>query len=181
VNRRLFAPALVLGASALLALTACTVSPAGSLASAIPSGTATSSPASFDPTSSPTDAPSTSPSAAAALEEPPVATLRSADGQGVPGDLGSYAIGDQGSDSPWLPGEPVTVAAGESLSIELDGVQVERWQARVGTQPDTNVEGLGEGNGPISFDAPSRGTWSLAVRVMFAGGDASYYWGLTVR
>jgi hypothetical protein len=82
------------------------------------------------------------------------------------GDVGSYAVGGFASDSPWLPGEPVTVRAGSTIRIILDGQPIGDWQASVAPEPDVDVRALGEGSGSISFAAPTSGRWSLRVRII---------------
>ena len=58
---------------------------------------------------------------AASLGEPPAATLAAEGGDPVAGSLGSFTWGDGGSDSPWLPGAPISVGAGEPLTVTLPG------------------------------------------------------------
>lgn len=105
------------------------------------------------------------------------------------GDLGSFSWHNTGSDSPWLPGEPMTVGGGETLRLALhDGLAVERWTASMQTYPlsptQTPIRSLGQGEGsPVSFSAPPRGAWSVHVSIGFAGtqGSAEYYWQITVQ
>ena len=52
---------------------------------------------------------------------PPDASLAAEGGDPVPGQLGTFTWAGGGSDSPWLPGTPITVGAGESLTVTLDG------------------------------------------------------------
>lgn len=118
---------------------------------------------------------------------PPQATLAAEGGDPVIGQLGSFTWADGGSDSPWLPGTPVTVGAGEPLTISLgDGVGIAGWTARrapSGTTDGAGAVGLGGGTAPATFPAPGPGSWSIQVDVTFADdlGTAVYYWQVTVR
>ena len=119
---------------------------------------------------------------------PPSATLAADGGDPAVGQLGSYTWLDGGSDSPWLPGTPLTVGAGEPLTVAIGGgVAVADWSARRVTAGRTDGSGaiaLGEAAGPpVAFAAPAAGTWSVQVTVRFANdlGSAAYYWRLTVR
>lgn len=119
---------------------------------------------------------------------PPSATLAADGGDPAVGQLGSYTWLDGGSDSPWLPGTPVTVGAGEPLTVAIGGgVAVADWSARRVTAGRTDGSGaiaLGSAAGPpVAFAAPAAGTWSLQVTIRFANdlGSAAYYWRLTVR
>jgi hypothetical protein len=126
-----------------------------------------------------------SPSPVAAA--PPDATLAVDGGDPVAGQLGSYTWNGNGSDSPWLPGAPITVGTGERLTASLDpDVGVAMWSARqvaAGTSDGAGAVGLGDGAAPVSFAAPGPGRWSVQVMVGFAGelGSATYYWDVTVR
>ncbi len=108
-------------------------------------------------------------------------------GDQVAGQLGSYTWNGNGSDSPWLPGTPITVGVGERLTASLDpDVGVAMWSARrvaAGTSDGAGAVGLGEGAAPVSFTAPAPGHWSVQVMIGFAGelGSATYYWDVTVR
>jgi hypothetical protein len=162
-----------------LLLAACTtgVSPA----SAPPSDRA-ASPSAGTPWAETSSAPASSASASTepAADRPPTATLRVGPGAQIPGDLGSFTIGAIGDDAPWLPGEPASVAAGSRIRIELERLTPDRWQAAIATAPDTDTRELAEGTGAIELPTPAAGEWSLRVRVFFPGGDATYYWALTV-
>ncbi len=133
-------------------------------------------------TAPPSVAPSASPEP---LDAPPAATLAAEGGDPVVGQLGSYTWGDGGSDSPWLPGAPITVGLGEPLSVALAGdaaVATWRVQARSSTD-DGAVFAVADGDGDIAFSAPDVGTWSVAVTVSFraSSNTATYYWEVQVR
>lgn len=118
--------------------------------------------------------------------EPPAATLAAEGGDPVKGQLGSYAWAGGGSDSPWLPGAPLHVGAGERLTLSItDGVVVAEWSARRVPAGSTNGSGavaLGDGPAPVAFDAPAAGSWSVQAVLRFADdlGSATYYWRLDV-
>ena len=119
--------------------------------------------------------------------QPPGAALAVDGGDAVTGQLGSYTWNGAGSDSPWLPGAPITVGQGERLGVALDGgAVVAAWTARrvvAGATDGAGAVALGEGQGPVAFPAPPPGAWSVQVTVHFAGGlgSATYYWQVTVR
>lgn len=144
-------------------------------------------PAVTAPASRPGLTASAGPSASPAADAPPDATLAAEGGDPVVGQLGSFTWADGGSDSPWLPGAPLTVGAGEPLTVDLaDGVAVATWTSRrvpAGTTDGAGAVGLGGGPPPATFAAPGPGSWSVQVDITFAGGlgAAVYYWLLTVR
>jgi hypothetical protein len=146
-----------------------------------------SAPAATAPPSDPAVSTSASAQASSPAAGPPAATLAADGGDAVAGQLGSFTWADGGSDSPWLPGTPVTVGAGEPLTVTLaDGVAVAEWSARrvpAGTADGAGAVGLGGGPAPVTFAAPGPGSWSVQVDVTFGGGlgAAVYYWQLTVR
>ena len=117
---------------------------------------------------------------------PPEADLTAEGGDAVRGQLGSYAWQDSGSDGPWLPGAPMTVGAGEPLSVRLQPAHdVASWRARfvpAGATGPTGAVVLGEGTGDAAFIAPPAGRWTVELAVIFAGGigSASYAWLLEV-
>ena len=176
---------------AQLTIACAAAGPGGSLAGSDASTAAITTPAEADATggaghtssTGPTSAVSQSPSSAG----PPPATLAAEGGDRVAGQLGSYTWDGGGSDSPWLPGAPVDVGAGEPLTVTVaDGVAVGDWSARrvpAGTANGSGAAGLGGGDAPVTFSAPGPGSWSVQVVVRFAGGlgSAAYYWQLTVR
>jgi len=161
---------------ALLVNACATSGPSGSLA-----------PSAAIATPPPTGAVMPSVTASAAATEPPAATLAVEGGDTVAGQLGTFIWGDGGSDSPWLPGSPVSVGTGERLTVALsDGVGVATWSAKrvpAGSTDGSGAVGLGTGGPPIAFGAPGTGSWSVQVTVDFDGGlgSASYYWLVTVR
>ena len=66
-----------------------------------------------------------------AVGRPARATLAAEGGDPVIGQLGSFTWGDGGSDSPWLPGAPITVGPASRLTVTLaDGVAIASWSAR---------------------------------------------------
>jgi hypothetical protein len=168
-------PAILLVAYLVSACT--TVGPSGSTASSAAAATPPMTEASATPSAS-------SPSAGS---EPPAAALAVEGGDPVTGQLGTFTWGDGGSDSPWLPGSPVAVGAGERLTVSLgDSVGVATWSAKSVTEETTDgsgARGLGTGGPPIAFDAPGVGSWSVQVTVDFDDGlgSGTYYWLVTVR
>ncbi len=119
-----------------LLLSACSsIGPAGSA----DSGSATTAPPAATTSASQESAPSPStatttgaPGPTADLSaEPPAATLSVEGGDPVAGQLGSFTWNGGGSDSPWLPGAPLSIGAGERLTALLaGGVAVDTWSAR---------------------------------------------------
>ena len=126
----------------------------------------------------------TSPSRPA--DGPPAALLAAEGGDAVAGQLGTYAWGDGGSDSPWLPGSPIAVGAGEPLSVTVEPARpVAAWRARSVPSGADGPDGatlLGEGAGTPAFAAPPDGSWTIEVHVTYAegAGDASYFWAAEV-
>ena len=165
---------------------------AGACAGGSPSGSGGPSAAGSPP---PSDAPAMTPSAlpspsvtpSLSATEPPAATLAVEGGDPVTGQLGTFTWGDGGSDSPWLPGSPISVGTGERMTVSIVGpVAVATWSAkriREGATGGTGATGLGTGGPPIAFDAPEAGSWSIQVTVDFDDGlgSASYYWLVTAR
>ena len=167
---------------------------AGACASAGPSGSAGpsvagSTPPSDEPALTPSAVPSPLVTTSLSATEPPDASLAVEGGDPVAGQLGTFLWGDGGSDSPWLPGSPIAVGAGERLTVTIAGVDVATWSAKrvpagtTGGSGATAPMGLGTGGPPIAFDAPESGSWSVQVTVDFDGGlgSATYYWLVTVR
>ncbi len=132
----------------------------------------------------PTEGPS---STVAGRDAPPDALLAAEGGDPVAGQLGSFVWLQSGSDSPWLPGAPIAVGAGDSLTVSVDpDGDIRAWAARFVPAGSTGPEGaatLGEGSGPPRFEAPGPGAWTVEVFVEFAAGvgDASYFWRLEVE
>ncbi len=116
---------------------------------------------------------------------PPSARLAAEGGDAVTGQPGSYVWDQTGSDSPWLPGSPIAVGAGEPLIVVLEpAIDVSAWRARYVPAPSSGPAGavtLGEGVGPPRFSAPGPGSWTLALEVRFGEGrTASYAWRLDI-
>lgn len=168
---------------------------AGGCSGASPSGSAGPSMAgSTQPSSAPAVTaslvPSPSVTASLSATEPPAASLSVEGGDPVTGQLGTFTWGDGGSDSPWLPGSPIDVGAGERLTVTiLAPIGVATWSAKriaagsAGGSGATGPTGLGTGGPPIAFGAPETGSWSIQVTVDFDGGlgSGTYYWLVTVR
>jgi hypothetical protein len=104
----------------------------------------------------------------------------------VTGQLGSFTWDGGGSDSPWLPGAPVTVGAGERIAVTFaTDPGIASWAARrasAGTVDGAGATGLGQGAGPVTVAAPPAGTWSVQLTIQYANGrgSAAYYWRITV-
>lgn len=116
---------------------------------------------------------------------PPEASLAAEGGDPVVGQLGSFTWGDGGSDSPWLPGAPIAVGAGEPLSVTLgDATPIGAWTAVRAPADSTTGAGAaeaGEGSGVIGFAIDQPGRWTIAVTIGFLqGGSATWYWQLEV-
>ena len=169
-----------------LILAGCGSSPAASVPE---SATTPPSPISSSPTTPSvgiaSGLPSTAPTAAAP-DGPPDARLSAEGGDPVTGQLGTFTWADAGSDSPWLPGAPIAVGAGEPLTVAFaPDIAIETWRARsvpsTATGPDRATE-LGIGSGTPTFAAPGAGSWTVEIHVAFGdgAGDASYFWRLDV-
>lgn len=123
----------------------------------------------------------------AGRDAPPEAVLAAEGGDPVAGQLGTYVWFEAGSDAPWLTGAPITVGAGEPLTVTVvpdDGVVA--WSARFVPAAASGPDGataLGEGSGSPRFDAPGPGTWTVEVFTEFAAGagNARYFWRLEVE
>jgi hypothetical protein len=154
-------PLLILGA--LLAAAACGAPPS-----------TTPPPATQEPTGEP------------APPQPPLAVLTFPGGRPVAGELGTYIYRGAGSDSPWLPGEPVAVPpSGAQAEVFLsEAIPIASWTARLG--PTGRAPEIGEprqiatGEDPIVFELPT-GAWTLELTVEFADGigSATYFWALS--
>lgn len=123
----------------------------------------------------------------AGRDAPPDALLAAEGGDPVAGQLGTFVWLEAGSDSPWLPGAPITVGAGEPLTVSLvpDG-DIRAWAARYGPANAVGPDGatsLGEGAGIPGFVAPGPGSWTVELSVEFAAaaGNAHYFWRLDVE
>jgi hypothetical protein len=170
-----------------LILAGCGSSPAASVTE---SATAAPSPISPSPTAPPSvdieSAVPTSAATEAAVDGPPGARLSAEGGDPVTGQLGTFTWADAGSDSPWLPGAPIAVGAGEPLAVAFaPDIAIETWRARsvpsTASGPDGAKE-IGVGRGVPTFAAPGAGSWTVEVHVAFGdgAGDASYFWRLDV-
>lgn len=121
------------------------------------------------------------------MAEPPAASIIVEGGDPVVGQLGTFTWENSGSDAPWLDGSPIHVGAGEQLTLTLARpVDIGEWRvSRVtpGNRSGIGAVGMDEGSrGPVKFQAPPAGRWSVAVRVRFAGdrGTALYFWLIAV-
>jgi hypothetical protein len=121
------------------------------------------------------------------MAEPPSASLAVDGGDPAVGQLGTFTWENGGSDSPWLDGSPLHVGAGEQLFMALaDPVALDAWTVRRVTPGNRDgigaVEMADQRGGIVTFPAPPIGTWSVQVRVRFAGdlGTALYYWLIAV-
>lgn len=117
-----------------------------------------------------------------AMAQPPAASIAVEGGDPVVGQLGSFTWQDSGSDGPWLAGNPIHVGSGERLRLAFaEPVRLADWtvsRAPAGANGSETI-GLAEGSGgPVTFDPPPAGSWSVNVNVWFADnlGSAAYYW-----
>ena len=160
-----------------------TPSPTPSLAATTPTPTSTAT-ANADPCASSTaDDPATPPDAYLS----PVAG-----GDPVKGRLGSFTYCDTAGDAlPPRAENLAPVALGDPPAIGLSVPLSEGFVAfRAGYWPASEWQGdeirlaSGESQLPVAeaeFDGPPNGDWMLAVHLTFAsGGDAAYYWHVTV-
>ena len=199
----LVAPALLVAAALVAAVAlGCTgAGPAGSPAGGSgdpvssdaappPTGTAPAGTAAGAGPSQPVGSPpaeTTQPGASQALPlEPPAAALAAEGGDPVTAQLGTYTWGDGGSDSPWLPGAPITVGAGEPLVVSFDPPLVPSSWLAILAAPDADgpagARPLAEGLGSPILTAPAPGRYTLALTVTVEGqGTAHYAWMLEVR
>ena len=123
----------------------------------------------------------------AGIDSPPEALLAVEGGDPVMGQLGTNTWKNGGSDAPWLRGAPITVGAGEPLTVTfLPGFDVASWRTRYVPAASDGQSGgasLGEGVGQPTFQAPAAGSWTVDVTVEFKveNGRAEYYWRLDVQ
>lgn len=123
----------------------------------------------------------------AGIDSPPEALLAVEGGDPVMGQLGTSTWKNGGSDAPWLRGAPITVGAGEPLTVTfLPGMDVASWQTRyvpAASDGQTGGASLGEGVGQPTFQAPAAGSWTVDVTVTFhvENGRADYFWRLDVQ
>ncbi len=170
----------------LLGAAACSGSgPTGAPASATPSA----APVSATPGPSitaPTPAAASPVTSEPALIEPPDAELQSGAVVGI-GALGSFSFRETGQSAPWLAGTPIALPEAAPIEVDLDpALPVDSWTAAA--VPSTKLQeiaavSLGEGTGPIRFDGPAAGSWSVMVAVRFGDGlgSASYFWAVTAE
>ena len=148
------------------------------------SGTPSTSPTPADPSTSAPQATASQATPIPPAVGPPVGRLAAEGGDPVSGQLGTYVWRDAGSDSPWLRGAPVTVGAGEPLTVTFDpAIGVASWRARLVPADADGPDGatlLGQGVGTPAFQAPGPGSWTVEVHGVFEAGDASYFWRLDV-
>jgi hypothetical protein len=174
-----------------LVLAGCGSTPAATVRSSATAATAASPPMVVSPAAPSSVVPSAAaPSARAAatlVDGPPSGRLSAEGGDPVVGQLGTYTWADGGSDSPWLPGAPIELGAGEPLTVSFEPtITTEGWQARSVPSTAAGPDGatvLGMGSGAPTFPAPGAGSWTIEVHVTFGdgAGDASYFWRLDVR
>ena len=123
----------------------------------------------------------------AGIDSPPEALLAVEGGDPVMGQLGTSTWKNGGSDAPWRRGAPITVGAGEPLTVTfLPGTDVANWRTRyvpAASDGQTGGASLGEGVGQPPFQAPAAGSWTVDVTVTFhvENGRADYYWRLDVQ
>ena len=105
---------------------------------------------------------------------PPAATLAADGGDPAVGQLGSYTWLDGGSDSPWLPGTPLTVGAGEPLTVTIGRRRGRRRLVRPSRDGGDDRRQRGDRarrrpparRWPLPRRQPAR--WSVQVTVRFA-------------
>jgi len=119
------------------------------------------------------------------IEAPPDAELSVEGGDPVTGRLGTFAWRGGGSDSPWLPGTPIQVGAGETLRVTpTPDIAISGWSALLAPAASTGGEGAvnaGSGSTAVEVTAPGAGSWTLAVTIEFGDlGSATYSWLLEV-
>jgi len=117
------------------------------------------------------------------MPEPPAASIAVEGGDPVVAQLGTFTWKNGGSDAPWLDGSATHIGAGERLFMTLaEPIALNEWS--VSRVSPGNRDGIGavpiaDGQGGVvTFQAPPIGSWSVQVRVGFAGnlGTALYYW-----
>lgn len=190
-TRRLPSRVLAASIAAVLLGAACAAPRASDGPSAAPSEGPTAAvsgtaPASETPAVLPSASASPPPAPSAATDGPPVAALGAEGGDPVTAQLGTYTWGEGGSDAPWLRGAPITVGAGEPLTVTFEpALAPDEWHARL-VDPEADgpagAETLGQGTGVPLLTAPSPGRYTLALEVRVDGlGTAHYAWLLDVR
>jgi hypothetical protein len=158
--------------------------PSSSITPASPSDAASPSPSPSRQPSSPAATTAGAQASLDATDRPPSAALMAEGGDPVDGQLGTYLWGSGGSDSPWLPGARIAVGAGEPLSVSVAADQpAVSWSARfvpANAVGPAGATAMGSGQGRPGFLAPDPGTWTVEVHLVFAAGEASYFWRLEV-
>ena len=184
---------MVVGLAVAMLSAGCTAAPGSSLDPDSPSPAASTTPVTpatpiATNTPEPTQEPAMTPApTVAGIDSPPEALLAVEGGDPVMGQLGTNTWKNGGSDAPWLRGAPITVGAGEPLTVTfLPGIDVASWRTRyvpAASDGQTGGASLGEGVGQPTFQAPAAGSWTVAVTVTFhvENGDADYYWRLDVQ
>ena len=184
---------MVVGLAVAMLSAGCTAAPGSSLDPDSPSPAASTTPVTpatpiATNTPEPTQEPAMTPApTVAGIDSPPDALLAAEGGDPVMGQLGTNTWKNGGSDAPWLRGAPITVGAGEPLTVTfLPGIDVASWRTRyvpAASDGQTGGASLGEGVGQPTFQAPAAGSWTVAVTVTFhvENGDADYYWRLDVQ
>jgi hypothetical protein len=180
VIRSLAHPLAVVVALIVVVVTGCGGGTAPSTAMSTGSPTSSARPSTPPPVAS-----AVGPSATATSALPPDASLSAEGGDPVVGQLGSFTWGNGGSDSPWLPGAPIAVGAGEPLAVTLgDATPIGTWsavRAPADSKTGAGATDAGEGSGVIAFTIDRPGRWTVAVTIGFlAGGSATWYWQLEV-
>ncbi len=184
---------MVVGLAVAMLSAGCTAAPGSSLDPDSPSPAASTTPVTpatpiATNTPEPTQEPAMTPApTVAGIDSPPDALLAAEGGDPVMGQLGTNTWKNGGSDAPWLRGAPITVGAGEPLTVTfLPGIDVASWRTRyvpAASDGQTGGASLGEGVGQPTFQAPAAGSWTVAVTVTFheENGRADYYWRLDVQ
>ncbi len=164
---------------------------ATSIATAIVVGCSVTIAPAGEPSPRPTVDATAAPQASPRVPGPPVAVLLVDGTAAAPGEPGSWAIGEQGSDSPWIPAvalDAVRVPGSARLSVRFAADDaIGPWQALaapaadaygrdswfVGGRPETADPPLTE----LDLGSLPAGEWVVQVEAVFrSGGSATYYW-----
>jgi len=105
----------------------------------------------------------------------------------LPGALGSYTWGEEGSDAPWIvPSSGGRGGIGAELSVSFEpAVAATTWVARwapISADAAGDVASAAEGTGRVLFTGPAAaGSWSLQLEAAFgAGRNAVWYWRIEI-